>query len=111
MVRFLSSNIYYIDDMLRAEWGYGWNTSGRPFATWLYQLLFLSRFIIDFSPLSQVIALASIAFSAYLLSIRLLSEGRGVLLRTAFIVLIALNPYLLQICLSCFRQLRSMPLD
>lgn len=97
LIRFFSSNIYYIDDMTRTVSGSGWDIVGRPLSSLTMQVLSGGRFVQDLSPLTQVLGVIFVTLAAYLLSLSFLKGGEINLLRILFILVIALNPYMLEI--------------
>jgi len=60
------ANVYYIDDMGRAMYGYGWHGDGRILATLLMQMLSLNRTIVDLFPYSTILSALIFTVSGYL---------------------------------------------
>lgn len=92
----LRANVYYIDDIGRSFRGYGWSESGRPLASWLMGVLSGESFLLDLSPLSQIMAVFFMSASAYILVRRIWGVTNDLVTLFACF-LITLNPYLLQV--------------
>jgi hypothetical protein len=77
----LISDRYYVDDINRSISGFAsWTLAGRPFATFLMSLLNFSSpfpeksFLIDISPLPQILAIVILAFGATILYSQIFKE-------------------------------------
>ena len=73
LVPILRANRYYNDDLKRALIGRtGWDSNGRPLTTLLMKLLqFYDHALIDISPLTQIGAVAILAWAGVLLAAEL----------------------------------------
>lgn len=57
-------NVYYYDDLFRAYLGYvGWDTDGRPFASWFYAIVTFGQTLPDIYPLPLVLSLAIFSYA------------------------------------------------
>lgn len=65
----LLTNSYYIDDINRSIYGYGWNHDGRYIATKILQFISSGKDFIDFHPYSIILAALILALSGYYISI------------------------------------------
>ncbi len=66
------TNSYYMDDNLRAIYGYTWSKSGRLFSTVLMNVLDLHvRDILDLAPLGQILGILALAYAGLVLTRRL----------------------------------------
>lgn len=66
------ANSYYMDDNLRAIYGYTWSKSGRIFSTVLMNVLDLHvRNILDLAPLGQILGILALSYAALVLTRRL----------------------------------------
>jgi hypothetical protein len=92
----LRANVLYVDDMRRVFLGYGWGVGGRPLASGIMRFLSGGPFIVDLSPVTQIIAAFVMALAAFVLVRVLLNANRSV---PAFLaaVLVTLNPYFLEV--------------
>lgn len=82
--------------MTRTVSGSGWDIVGRPLSSLTMQLLSGGRFLQDLSPVTQALGAIIITLAAYILSLSFFKEGSIKLLRILFILIIALNPYMLE---------------
>lgn len=64
----LLSGSYYIDDINRSIYGYGWQHDGRPLSTLIMQLLSGGKIITDLYPFTQVISSFLLFISGYIIS-------------------------------------------
>lgn len=97
LMRLYFSNIYFLDDIPRAFSGGGWNIACRPLSTFIMQVLSGGSFIQDLSPVTQIAGSFLVILSAYLLSLSFLRKEISKYFRIIFIIIIALNPYMLEI--------------
>lgn len=59
------ANVYYIDDLARSLYGYGWKSDGRTFATLLMQFISGGEKISNLSPYTNMMAACILAFTGY----------------------------------------------
>jgi hypothetical protein len=73
----LRADVLYVDDMRRVFLGYGWGVGGRPLASGIMRFLSGGLFIVDLSPVTQIIAAFVMTLGAFVLVRVLLNANRS----------------------------------
>lgn len=96
----LRTNFYYMDDNGRAAFGYkDWDYFGRYLSTAFATLLHAGNYLVDITPLPQLVALALMAAAGVVMLAVFYNRTQFHLWEMAAVVPLALNPYFLE-CLS-----------
>ena len=96
----LRTNFYYMDDNGRGAFGYkDWDYFGRYLSTAFATLLHGGNYLVDITPLPQLVALAVMAGAGVVLLAVFYGRTRFGLWEIGAAVMLALNPYFLE-CLS-----------
>lgn len=95
----IRGNVGYGDDIARTVKGYGLNVYSRIGSEYLSNIVHTDSFLADISPLSQLIAIAVIAFSCILLLKAISGKNNFSVWQIAAVLPLGINPFFLE-CLS-----------